>query len=174
MSSSDKCTVLPPLVASIVVHPVSRKFSLVMDEYLGPEAYLPKEVEPAQKRRRLSLCRKKKIEEEENEASPHARNSDFGSSFVSASDTKYKELAKGFVPKNTSKATAWAIRNFETWRFEGNKVLRVQEWCPDDLLTKTAYSNSQLCHWLSRFIVETSKQKAKSTPRRLFINCCVE
>ena len=70
-------------------------------------------MKPARKRKRLSLSPKQKPKEKENEAPPDTRISRFDSLFASASDNKYEELAKGFVPTNTTKAMAWAVNNFE-------------------------------------------------------------
>lgn len=50
---------MPSLLENVVVGPVSRKFSLGMDEFLGPEAYLFDNatdcIPPAKKKKCLSL-----------------------------------------------------------------------------------------------------------------------
>ena len=43
--------------------------------------------------------------------------------FVSpTSSVKMDKICKGFVPKETEKATNWAVRVFEQWRVERNRV----------------------------------------------------
>lgn len=73
-------------LANIVVGPVPRKFSLQMDEYQYPEAYLTEDGEPmpAPKRKRLSLS-KKKAEDKMNKA---PSSSHFDTSIASASHSK--------------------------------------------------------------------------------------
>lgn len=40
-----------------------------------------------------------------------------------SSSVKMEKICKSFVPKNMQKATKWAVRMFEKWRAERNKVL---------------------------------------------------
>ena len=45
--------------------------------------------------------------------------------FVSpTSSVEMDKICKGFVPKNTEKATNWAVRVFEQWRVERNRATR--------------------------------------------------
>ena len=60
------------------------------------------------------------------------------------------DICKGYVPQNTHKATTWALRVFNAWRQERNRV--ATEKCPDDLLESPDVGN--LNCWLSRFVVE--------------------
>ena len=61
-----------------------------------------------------------------------------------------KTICKGYIPKNTDKATAWALRVFNAWRSERN--LLSGDKCPDNLLESPDVGN--LNRWLSRFVVE--------------------
>ena len=45
------------------------------------------------------------------------------------------KICKGFVPRNTEKATNWVARVFEQWRVERNRVTSDDsEMCPSNLL----------------------------------------
>ena len=140
-----------------------------MDEYLDPDyRYLEDmdEVELKQlsrKKKRLSLSKTKcKDEDKENKTPSVSR---FKGAFSLASDTNYDEMAKGYVPKNTSKSTNWAVNNFNEWRDERNKVFS-DEQCPTDLLDSPMDKNALLSYWLSRFLVETRQKNGNKYPAK--------
>ena len=56
--------------------------------------------------------------------------------FVSpTSSVEMDKICKGFVPKNTEKATNWVVRVFEQWRVERNRETSDDgEMCPSNLL----------------------------------------
>ena len=70
------------------------------------------------------------------------------------------EICKGYVPQNTDTATTWAMRVFEAWRIERNKV--DTDKCPDNLLESPDIHN--LNHWLSHFVVECRREDGKPYP----------
>ena len=59
-----------------------------------------------------------------------------------------KTICKGYVPRNTDKATSWALRVFNAWRNERNCVST--DKCPENLLESPDVGN--LNRWLSRFV----------------------
>ena len=65
------------------------------------------------------------------------------------------QVCRGFVPKNTKKATSWALRVFQQWRMHRNS-------CPENLLEQP---NSELLnHWLARFVVEIRREDSQPYP----------
>ena len=69
-------------------------------------------------------------------------------------------ICKGYIPQNTDKATTWALRVFNAWHQERNRV--TTEKCPDDLLESPDVGN--LNCWLSSFVVECRRQDGKPHP----------
>ena len=59
-------------------------------------------------------------------------------------------ICKDYVLQNTDKATTWALRVFNAWHQERNRV--TTEKCPDYLLESPDVGN--LNCWLSRFVFE--------------------
>ena len=63
------------------------------------------------------------------------------------------QICKGSVPKNTEKATNWAVRVLEQWRVERNRAASDNgEMCPSNLLQCPVQVS--LNHWLLWFVVE--------------------
>ena len=60
------------------------------------------------------------------------------------------DICKGYVLQNTDKATTWALRVFNAWRQERNRV--ATEKCPDDLLESPDVGT--LNCWLFRSVDE--------------------
>ena len=152
--------VSPSLLNSIKIHPVPRRFSLGMDEFVGPEYFTedPEDSTAPSAKKRKSLSLKKPGKENSN---PAAR---FDDAFAAASDDQYDQLAKGFVPKNTGKCTNWALNNFSEWCRQRNARFPDQDQCPEDLITETPYDNAKLCHWLCRFVAETRQKNGAKYP----------
>jgi hypothetical protein len=75
-------------------------------------------------------------------------------------DEQILELAKGFVPTNTTKNTGWALRVYEEWKTERNNASN--DKCPDDLLTSPDVT--KLNYWLSRFVAEVRKGNGDCYP----------
>ena len=106
---------------------------------------------PAAKRQnRLSLKRKSKagsteIEELMNEIDNEIDEERFVS--LSRSLATYRV---GFVPKNTSVNTKWAIQNFNDWKDSYN-VCHPDEPCPDDILL--CDNPSDLSLWLQKYVL---------------------
>ena len=95
----------------------------------------------AKRRKRLSLKRKSKAGSTEIEDEIDEER------FVSPS----KSLATyqvGFVPKNTSVNTKWAVKNFTDWKDSYN-ARHPDELCPEDILL--CDSPSDLSLWLSLY-----------------------
>ena len=74
------------------------------------------------------------------------------------SPSKMKTICEGFVPKNTQKATDWAIRVFTEWRDNRNE--RSDEKCPSMLLESPDVG--ALNYWLSRFMGRSSSVQPKA------------
>ena len=70
---------------------------------------------------------------------------------ITLSDAEIEKSAKGYIPKNTSQSTSWAVRVFTQWVEQRNK--RTGNTYPVDLLEK-AYSPTIICECLQRFISE--------------------
>ena len=146
-SDLDRVIVSPSLLKNIVVGPVSCRDSLGMDDLLGPEYYTDAK-EPAPKKRKLSLSLRAGKENQPKDSNHYSK------SFV-VEEAEFKKMAKGFVPNNTSKNTNWGVDNFNSWCAARKEHRSDSEACPSDLLTKAPYNSSELCFWLSRFVVET-------------------
>jgi hypothetical protein len=67
-------------------------------------------------------------------------------------------LNKGFVNKNTSKNTQWAMKLFYEWKEERNK--ENADKCPEYLLTSPDIT--KLNFWLGRFVNEVRNQKGEN------------
>ena len=73
------------------------------------------------------------------------------------------KICKGFVPKNTEKATNWAVRVFEQWRVERNRATSDDsEMCPSNLLQCPVQVSFN--YWLSRFVVEAHREDGQPYP----------
>ena len=70
------------------------------------------------------------------------------------------KICKGYVPQNTNKATGWALRVFNTWQNERNRVSA--DKCPENLLEMPNVGN--LNRWLARFVVECRREDGKPYP----------
>ncbi len=81
--------------------------------------------------------------------------------FKFESDDKLAEMARGFTPENTSKATKWSLRVLEQWKAARNKQYP-NETVPEDLLES---SDPQFLNThLSRFAVELRKVNGDKYP----------
>lgn len=79
------------------------------------------------------------------------------------SSVEMEKICKGFVPKNTQKATNWAVRVFEEWRVERNKATSDDgKKCPSNLLECPL--QTLLNYWLSRFVVEVRREDGQQYP----------
>ena len=76
------------------------------------------------------------------------------------SPSSMTKICEGFIPKNTAKATTWALRVFFAWRNERNRS--VDEQCPENLLEEPVVES--LNYWLSRFVVEARRDDGKPYP----------
>ena len=102
---------------------------------------------PSRKRLKLSLRKPKK------ELDDHFRKP------VTAKE--HAKSAKGVVPTNTKCATVWALRNFQHWRENRNKIV------PDDPVPMNLFENNDaevLCKWLCCFVQETRKESGENYP----------
>ena len=84
--------------------------------------------------------------------------------FVSStSSVEMDKICKGFVPKNTEKATNWAVRVFEQWRVERNRATSDDgEMCPSNLLQYPVQVS--LNYWLLRFVVDARREDGQPYP----------
>ena len=74
---------------------------------------------------------------------------------ASSSSVEMEKICKGFVPNNMQKATKWAVRVFEEWRAERNKVLSDDgELCPSKVLVGVPYTNVTQLLAVAWFIIE--------------------
>ena len=71
----------------------------------------------------------------------------------------------GFVPKNTSVNTKWAVKNFIDWQTCYNSR-HPKEPCPDDVLLSD--NPAELSLWLQRYILGTRKKDGASYPPKVF------
>ena len=83
--------------------------------------------------------------------------------FTTAEDVQAAQ--KGFVPDNTARATAWAMRVFRTWQAERNRS-HPDDQCPENVLIDG--NSDDICHWLSFFCKEARKVNGEPyTPRTI-------
>ena len=76
------------------------------------------------------------------------------------SSSQMKEICQGYVPRNTNKATNWALKVFQLWREQRGE--QQDGVCPVDLLES---NNVELLNfWLSRFVVEARREDGNSYP----------
>ena len=81
--------------------------------------------------------------------------------FKFATEDKLAEMAKGFTPQNTSKATKWSLKVLEQWKTARNQQYP-NETVPEDLLKS---SDPQFLNThLSRFAVEVRKVNGDKYP----------
>lgn len=80
---------------------------------------------------------------------------------VPTTDDEMAVIGKGYVPQNTQKNTAWAVRVFFEWRTERNKIAS-GDHCPEDLIDKPDVH--KLNYWLLRFVTEVRKQDGLPYP----------
>ena len=78
------------------------------------------------------------------------------------SPTKMNEICDGYVPRNTKKATEWALRLFREWRDNRNLVTSTQDQCPSTLLEEPR--SDLLNYWLSRFVVDIRREDRQAYP----------
>ena len=137
----------PSLLENLKVHPVSSLFSLGMDDYVDSDSFANQNqgdsVDGPSSKRPKSLRLKKKGKENDD---PINDVMCFEEAFSTVSEAQYKQLAKGFTPKNTEKCTNWALNNFSEWCNQRNAQFPDGDQCPEDLLTKAPYDNRQLCY----------------------------
>ena len=76
------------------------------------------------------------------------------------SPTSMEKICEGYVPKNTSKSTSWALRVFRTWREQRNE--HEDDKCPETLLEEPQVE--LLNFWLSRFVMEARREDGKPYP----------
>ena len=79
------------------------------------------------------------------------------------SDDEMATFCKGYVPQNTQKNTAWAVKVFSEWRAERNSISSEKQ-CPADLLDNP--NVQELNYWLSRFVTEVRKRDGQPYPPR--------
>ena len=76
----------------------------------------------------VSLLGKRAYPDSEKENSSPKR-------FSFGTDEEVKKFSLGFVPVSTQKNNQWALKTFNCWREERNKVFPPEEHCPDSILT---------------------------------------
>lgn len=83
---------------------------------------------------------------------------------IAVSDKKEIEKAKKpVVPKNTQKATDWAVGVFKQWLENHNAV--DEKKCPTEILDDV---DENLCHWLCVFVSEILKDNGEEyTPKAI-------
>ena len=117
----------------------------------------------------LKRCRQYEIEDaavqprqsKRNSTAPYAHLEDqFGETTLP--ENTVKSLSVGFVPKNTTANTMWAVRNFQDWVSWRNELEPDNGPVPSDLLFTS--SATELNKWLSYFIAETRKKDGKEFP----------
>ena len=82
-----------------------------------------------------------------------------------SSSPEVAEAKKGYVPPNTLKSTAWAVRVFEDWRKQRN-AKSPSKIIPDNVLLTG--DNASLCEWLCVFCKEARKVDGEPyTPRSI-------
>ena len=83
-----------------------------------------------------------------------------------------------YVPQNTQRCTAWAVKAFPEWTAQRNTCASGDK-CPEDLLE--CPNVQQLNLWLSRFVTEVRKQDGLLSPPKsiqlilagLFVTCTI-
>ena len=101
---------------------------------------------PAPKRKRLSL----KLKGKER--------------FVSVSAEQIEQLKQPTVPKNTRKATQWAVRCFQSW-LEHRNLQSPNDKCPEGILLSD--DMEVLCKWLCVCVCEMRREGSEHTPRSI-------
>jgi len=90
---------------------------------------------------------------------------------ASSSSVEMEKICKGFVPKNMQKATKWAVRVFEEWRAERNKVLSDNgELCPSKVLVGVPFTDVTQLLAVARFIVEAHRVDGQLYPPSSILN----
>ena len=131
------------LLREITVRPVLQRFSLGMEDFVEPHLLLP---DPTYSSRSAP-------------SQPHPVAKKMRFSTVSASELE--RLSEPFIPKQTEKATKWAVDNFSSW-LEYNNSTVDGEKCPPNLLEDM--TPVLLNKWLSVYIVETRKTNGELYP----------
>ena len=80
---------------------------------------------------------------------------------ITVSDSEIEKSSKGYIPKNTSRSTSWAVRVFTQWIEQRNKHMEITY--PLDLLEK-AYGHSIICECLQRFVSEARRADGTNYP----------
>ena len=99
-------------------------------------------VSPKAKRQKLPLHLKKKV------LSPSSRFN------ITVSNAEIEKSSKGYIPKNTSRSTSWAVHVFTQWMEQRNKCM---EFTYPFYLLEKAYGHSIICECLQRFVSEARK-----------------
>ena len=68
---------------------------------------------------------------------------------VVSDEEKIEKAKKPVVPKNTQKATDWAVGVFKQWLEHHNAV--AEKKCPTEIFDDV---DENLCHWLCVFVSE--------------------
>ena len=89
--------------------------------------------------------------------------------FVVASKEEMEQICKGFVRKNTWKATNWAVKVIDQWQMQRKELTNPDgKLYPSNLLDNPKLS--ELNYWLSRFVVEARRENGDPYPARTLSN----
>ena len=86
--------------------------------------------------------------------------------FVPVSSPRMQKIFKGYIPKNTEKATSWALHVFTEWWSQRNKSSK--EKCPETLLERP--STDSLNYRLSQFVIQCRCEDGKPYPPSTIFN----
>ena len=82
--------------------------------------------------------------------------------FKFSNEKELQEMAKGFTPANTNKATQWALKVFDDWRTARNKQFPVEQAVPENLLDSS--DPEVLNTHFSRLAIEARKVNGERYP----------
>ena len=115
----------------------------------------------------------------QQEQSEKENNARFGN-FVT--DEELVELSKGFLPKNTSNSTSWALRNFKAWvkakqplvwRKSMSNLLQTSDGTLSPNRERLYFSESRVVLFLTLFLLIAFQPLGSETlARRLFTKRC--
>ena len=109
-------------------------------------------LEESRKRKGLSLkrtCKKKAMKE------PSERFC------ITASENEINAAMKGVIPINTETSTKWAVKNFNDWMNNYNKI-HISDPVPTDLLK--CHDAERVCKYLCKYVLETRKTDGTKYP----------
>ena len=80
-------------------------------------------------------------------------------------------MARFKMPKNSTQASKWAMKNFADWAEEYSKK-NPDNPCPAEILSSSCDSKELLNKWLCVFISETRSKSGQPSPKSIYALLC--